>query len=404
MSESPLSVLEALAPALLPAPPVNGLGGSPRVAAILGRARGGERLSPEDALVLLHEATLLELGAAAAEVRRSRHGETRATYQIDRNINYTNVCIYRCTFCAFYRKAGDAEGYVLPLPEIGAKIEETLTLGGTGVLLQGGVHAELPFSFYEEMLGFLKEKYPRIHRHAFSAPEIFFLAKKEKTSIAGVLARLKAAGLMSVPGGGAEILDDEVRKRIWALTKAPVGKWAEVHREAHRLGMPTTATMMFGVGESYEERIHHFEVVRRVQDESLAEQVESFTAFIPWTFQEENTAMDGTVELAGGYDYLRTMALSRLYLDNVPHVQGSWLTQGKKIGSVSLSFGADDLGSIMIEENVVAAAGSHNRMTRDDMVSLIRDAGYTPVQRGSVYERCREECCAGLQGTQAASP
>ena len=404
MSESPVSVLEAPAPALLPAPPVSGLGGSPRVAAILGRARGGERLSPEDALVLLHAATLLELGAAAAEVRRSRHGETRATYQIDRNINYTNVCIYRCTFCAFYRKAGDAEGYVLPLPEIGAKIEETLTLGGTGVLLQGGVHAELPFSFYEEMLGFLKERYPRIHRHAFSAPEIFFLAKKEKTSIAGVLARLKAAGLMSVPGGGAEILDDEVRKRIWALTKAPVGKWAEVHREAHRLGMPTTATMMFGVGESYEERIHHFEVVRRVQDESLAEQVESFTAFIPWTFQEENTAMDGTVELAGGYDYLRTMALSRLYLDNVPHVQGSWLTQGKKIGSVSLSFGADDLGSIMIEENVVAAAGSHNRMTRDDMVSLIRDAGYTPVQRGSVYERCREECCAGLQGTQAASP
>jgi cyclic dehypoxanthinyl futalosine synthase len=397
MSESPLSVLEALAPALLPAPPVNGLGGSPRVAAILGRARGGERLSPEDALVLLHEATLLELGAAAAEVRRSRHGETRATYQIDRNINYTNVCIYRCTFCAFYRKAGDAEGYVLPLPEIGAKIEETLTLGGTGVLLQGGVHAELPFSFYEEMLGFLKERYPRIHRHAFSAPEIFFLAKREKTSIAGVLARLKAAGLMSVPGGGAEILDDEVRKRIWALTKAPVGKWAEVHREAHRLGMPTTATMMFGVGESYEERIHHFEVVRRVQDESLAEQVESFTAFIPWTFQEENTAMDGTVELAGGYDYLRTMALSRLYLDNVPHVQGSWLTQGKKIGSVSLSFGADDLGSIMIEENVVAAAGSHNRMTRDDMLALILDAGYTPVQRGSVYDRCRETCCRDLQ-------
>ena len=177
--------------------------------------------------------------------------------------------------------------------------------GDAGILLQGGVHADLPFSFYEELLGFLKEKYPKIHRHAFSAPEIYFLAKKEKTSVAHVLRRLKDAGLMSVPGGGAEILDDEVRKRVWALTKAPVARWAEVHREAHRLGMPTTATMMFGVGESYEERVNHFDVVRRVQDGSLAEGVESFTAFIPWTFQEENTAMDGTVELAGGYDYLR---------------------------------------------------------------------------------------------------
>jgi cyclic dehypoxanthinyl futalosine synthase len=391
-----MNVLEAPAQGLMPAPPATGLGGSPRVAAILGRARGGERLSPEDALALFHEATLLELGAAADEVRRRLHDPSRATYQIDRNINYTNVCIYRCTFCAFYREAGDEEGYVLPLPEIGAKIEETLALGGTGILLQGGVHAELPFSFYEELLGFLKEKYPKIHRHAFSAPEIYFLAKKEKTPVADVLRRLKDAGLMSVPGGGAEILDDEVRKRVWALTKAPVARWAEVHREAHRLGMPTTATMMFGVGESYEQRVNHFDVVRRVQDQSLAERAESFTAFIPWTFQEENTAMDGTVELASGYDYLRTMALSRLYLDNVPHVQGSWLTQGKKIGSVSLSFGADDLGSIMIEENVVAAAGSHNRMTREEMLSLIRDAGFTPVQRGSVYERCREECCRAL--------
>jgi cyclic dehypoxanthinyl futalosine synthase len=400
-----MEILEAPRPARYPAPAVTGLGGSPRVETILKKVRGGDRLSPDEALVLFREATLLELGTAADEVRRRLHDGTRASYQIDRNINYTNVCVYRCTFCAFYRKAGDEDGYVLPLSEIGAKVEETLALGGTGVLLQGGVHAELPFSFYEELLGFLKEKYPRIHRHAFSAPEIFFLAKKEKTTIADVLRRLKAAGLMSVPGGGAEILDDEVRKRIWALTKAPVAKWAEVHREAHRLGMPTTATMMFGVGESYEQRINHFDVVRRVQDESLARKGESFTAFIPWTFQEENTAMDGTVELAGGYDYLRTLALSRLYLDNVPHVQGSWLTQGKKIGSVSLSFGADDLGSIMLEENVVAAAGSHNRMTREGMISLISDAGYTPVQRGSVYDRCREACCAELvRGSFSAAP
>ena len=391
-----MSVAGADAHAVLSSPAAPGLGGSPRVLAILERSAAGERLTFADALVLYREATLLELGAAAHAVRCRMQPPGRATYQVDRNINYTNVCIYRCTFCAFYRKAGDAEAYVLPLPEIGRKVEETLALGGTGVLLQGGVHAELPFAWYEELLGFLRERYPGIHRHAFSAPEIYFLAKKERISVAAALKRLKDAGLMSVPGGGAEILDDEVRQRIWALTKSPTPKWAEVHREAHRLGMPTTATMMFGVGESWEQRLNHFDVVRRLQDESLAAGVESFTAFIPWTFQEENTVLDGQVETAGGYDYLRTLALSRLYLDNVPHVQGSWVTQGKKIGQVSLAFGADDLGSIMIEENVVAAAGAHNRMTREDMTALIGDAGFAPVQRGSVYERCREACCAGL--------
>jgi len=381
---------------VLPNPPAPGLGGSRRVRDVLRSVREGQRLGYRDALVLYREAALLELGEVADTVRRRKNPPGRATYQVDRNINYTNVCIYRCTFCAFYRPAGDAEAYVLPLPEIGKKVEETLALGGTGVLLQGGVHAELPLAFYEEMLGFLRATYPRIHRHAFSAPEIYFIAKKERISIAAALTRLKTAGLMSVPGGGAEILDDDVRRRIWALTKSPTAKWAEVHREAHRLGMPTSATMMFGVGETHEQRLNHFEVVRALQDEALKEGDESFTAFIPWTFQEENTALDGGVETAGGVDYLRTLALARLYLDNVPHVQGSWVTQGKKIGQVSLAFGADDLGSIMIEENVVAAAGARNRMTRDDMTSLIRDAGFTPVQRGSVYERCREACCRDL--------
>jgi cyclic dehypoxanthinyl futalosine synthase len=377
--------------------PVPGLGGSPRVAEAAARARGGGRLSYDDGLVLFREATLLEAGAAADAVRRRMHPADRVTYQVDRNVNYTNVCIYRCAFCAFYRPAGDAEGYVLPLPEIGRKVEETIALGGTGILLQGGVHAELPFSYYEDVLSFLRGKYPQVHRHAFSAPEIYFLAKKEKSSIADVLKRLQTAGLQSVPGGGAEILEDGVRKRIWALTKAPTEKWADVHRAAHRLGMPTTATMMFGVGETHEERLHHLDVVRRVQDASLAEGVESFTAFIPWTFQEENTAMDGTVETAGGCDYLRTLAIARLYLDNVPHVQGSWLTQGAKIGSVATAFGADDLGSIMIEENVVAAAGSHNRMEGEEaMCRLIRDSGFTPVKRGSVYDRCRDACCRDL--------
>jgi cyclic dehypoxanthinyl futalosine synthase len=394
-----VSVVSPLAPALpavLPNAPVPGIGGAPRVKEALARARGGERLSYDEGLVLFREATLLEAGAGADAVRRRKHPPDRVTYQVDRNVNYTNVCIYRCAFCAFYRPAGDAEGYVLPLEEIGKKVEETIALGGTGILLQGGVHAELPFSYYEDVLSFLRERYPQVHRHAFSAPEIHFLAKKEKTSVADVLARLQKAGLQSVPGGGAEILDDDVRKRIWALTKAPTEKWAEVHRAAHRLGMPTTATMMFGVGESHEQRLRHLDVVRRVQDASLAEGRESFTAFIPWTFQEENTAMDGTVETAGGCDYLRTLAIARLYLDNVPHVQGSWLTQGAKIGSVATSFGADDLGSIMIEENVVAAAGSHNKMGEPAMRELIRDAGFTPVKRGSVYERCREVCCAGL--------
>jgi cyclic dehypoxanthinyl futalosine synthase len=369
---------------------------SVRVEEILAGVRAGERLGREDALVLYRQASLLELGLAADEVRRRLHDPGQVTFQVDRNINYTNVCIYRCTFCAFYRSVGHEEGYVLPLEEIGRKVQETLDLGGTGVLLQGGVHAELPFQFYVDLLNFLRTEFPGIHRHAFSAPEIFFLAKKEKSSIAEVLARLKDAGLMSVPGGGAEILDDEVRRRIWALAKAPTSKWAEVHREAHRLGMPTTATMMFGVDESLEQRLNHFDVVRALQDESIERGAESFTAFIPWTFQEENTVLDGTVAIAGGAEYLRTLALSRLYLDNVPHVQGSWLTQGKKIGEVSLFFGADDLGSIMIEENVVAAAGSHNRTTRDEMVDLIRDAGFRARQRGSVYERCHEPCCAGL--------
>jgi cyclic dehypoxanthinyl futalosine synthase len=354
------------------------------------------RITPGDAARLFREASLLELGQAAHRVRCFRQPEGTATFQVDRNINYTNVCIYRCAFCAFYRKAGDPEGYVLPADEIGRKVEETLALGGTGVLLQGGVHAELPFSYYEEVLSFLRSRYPGIHRHAFSAPEIWFLAKREKVPVKDVLARLQKAGLMSVPGGGAEILDDPVRKRIWALTKSPVREWSLVHREAHRLGMTTTATMMFGVGETFEERVRHLDVIRTLQDESLAEGGASFTAFIPWTFQEENTALDGTVEISGGADYLRTLAISRLYLDNVPHVQGSWVTQGKKIGQVSLLFGADDLGSIMIEENVVAAAGAHNRMTRDDMVALIREAGFVPRQRGSVYDRCSEPCCREL--------
>ena len=362
---------------------------SGRTEEILERALGGERLSPGDAVVLLDEGNLLALGSAADTIRRRQNDPNVATYIVDRNINYTNVCIYRCQFCAFYRPSSkDPDAYVLSWDQIGEKIQETIDLGGTGILLQGGVHAELPFSFYEEMFRFIKSSFPSIHLHALSAPEVYFLQKVTKAPMRDVIARLRDAGLQSIPGGGAEILEDSVRRRIWSLTKAPTEKWVEVHEAAHSLGMRTTATMMFGVGETSAQRVAHFDVVRRLQDRSGG-----FTAWIPWTFQRENTALDQKVDEAGGFEYLKTLAVSRLYLDNIRHVQGSWVTQGSKIGQVSLSFGADDLGSIMIEENVVYAAGARNRMTQPEMRRLIADAGYEPVQRRTLYDACRDVCC-----------
>ena len=356
---------------------------------ILDRTLSGERLSVSDAVALLEEGDLLELGAAATEIRNRRNDPAVATYIVDRNINYTNVCVYRCQFCAFYRPtAKHPEAYVLSHGEIGDKIQETIELGGTGVLLQGGVHAELPFSFYEDMFRFIRKSFPTIHLHALSAPEVYFLQKITKQPMGDVIARLRDAGLQSIPGGGAEILEDSVRKRIWSLTKAPTDKWVEVHESAHTLGMRTTATMMFGVGETYADRVEHFRVVRDLQDRTGG-----FTAWIPWTFQKENTVLDGKVEEAGGFEYLKTLAVSRLFLDNVRHVQGSWVTQGPKIGQVSLSFGADDLGSIMIEENVVYAAGARNRMDQEGMRRLLSDAGYEPVQRRTLYDACKDFCC-----------
>jgi cyclic dehypoxanthinyl futalosine synthase len=365
---------------------------------ILDRTLSGERLSSADAVTLMEEGSLLALGAAANEIRTRQNDSNVATYIVDRNINYTNVCIYRCQFCAFYRPSSkDPEAYVLSFDQIGEKIRETIDLGGTGVLLQGGVHAELPFSFYEEMFRFIKKTFPTIHLHALSAPEVYFLQKITKWPMREVIARLRDAGLQSIPGGGAEVLEDSVRKRIWSLTKAPTEKWVDVHETAHHLGMRTTATMMFGVGETYEQRVKHFEVVRDLQDRTGG-----FTAWIPWTFQKENTVLDGKVEEAGGFEYLKTLAVSRLYLDNFRHVQGSWVTQGPKIGQVSLSFGADDLGSIMIEENVVYAAGARNRMTQEEMRRLIADAGYEPVQRRTLYDACADFCCTSAIPTPKA--
>ena len=361
-----------------------------RTPEIIEATLSGERLSPERAVTLLEEGDLLSLGEAANEVRNRHNDPCVATYIVDRNINYTNVCVYRCQFCAFYRPSADhPESYVLTWDQIGSKIQETIDLGGTGILLQGGVHAGLPFSFYEEMFRFIRGSFPTIHLHALSAPEVFFLEKLTRWPMREVISRLRDAGLQSIPGGGAEILEDSVRRRIWSLTKAPTEKWVDVHESAHDLGMRTTATMMFGVGETLAQRVEHMRVVRDLQDRTSG-----FTAWIPWTFVKENTDLDGKVEEAGGFEYLKTLAVSRLFFDNIRHVQGSWVTQGPKIGQVSLSFGADDLGSIMIEENVVYAAGARNRMDQEGMRRLIGEAGYEPVQRRTLYDACPEACCA----------
>ena len=348
---------------------------------ILDRAVAGKRLDRDEVQALFDAAPLLELGQAALAVRERLVEPHAATYIIDRNINYTNVCVYRCRFCAFYRTPEADDAYLLPLDEIIAKVAETVAAGGTGILLQGGVHPALRLTDYEELLQGLKRTFPHVHLHAFSVPEIWFVAKAEKLPVREVIRRLMAAGLDSIPGGGAEILEDATRRRIWSRAKAPAADWLEVHRQAHDLGLRTTATMMFGVGEPTSARVEHLLGVRGVQDATGG-----FTAFIPWTFQDANTDLEGEVEPSGGYDYLRTLAISRLALDNIVHVQGSWVTQGPKVGELSLAFGADDLGSIMLEENVVAAAGANHRMGQGDMERIIRSAGYTPRQRRTLYE------------------
>ncbi len=349
--------------------------------AILERAAAGKRLEPDEILELFRSAPLLPLGWAASRVRERMVPGGEATYIVDRNINTTDACAQRCRFCAFRTDPGDPADDVLPFGAIARKVAETVASGGTGILLQGGIHPGLGIEWYEALLRRLKETFPHVHLHAFSAPEIVFLAKKERLGVAEVIRRLHAAGLDSIPGGGAEILEDATRRRIGCLGKASTAEWLEVHREAHRQGIRTTATMMFGVGEPYEARVEHLSVIRELQDETGG-----FTAFIPWTFQDTNTELEGEVEPSGGYDYLRTLAISRIALDNIVHVQGSWVTQGPKIGQVSLHFGANDLGSIMIEENVVAAAGARHRMTQAQMERTIVGAGFTPRQRRTLHE------------------
>jgi len=328
---------------------------TPEIDAILERAAEGARLRPQEALLLLREAPLLDLGVAADRVRRRLHPESIVTYIIDRNINYTNVCVVRCSFCAFYRDPGHPEGYLHSKESLYAKIEETLALGGTGILMQGGHHPDLPIEWYEDLLRSFKEKFPRLHVHAFSPPEIQHIVKVSRRPLEEVLRRLKAAGLDSIPGGGGEILADPVRRAISPL-KTMSDDWLAVMETAHGLGLPTTATMMFGHVESYADRVAHLDAIRGLQDSSLARGGAAFTAFISWTYKTENTALGGR-EVSSA-EYLRTQAVTRLFLDNIPNIQSSWVTQGPKIGQLALLFGANDMGSLMIEENVVASAGT----------------------------------------------
>ncbi len=340
------------------------------------------RMTPSQALDLLASDDLIGLGMEADAVRRRLHPGNVITYQIDRNINYTNICTEYCSFCAFYRPVGSAEGYVQPLESIFQKIEETISLGGTGILMQGGLHPGLTIDYYEWLLSSIKRRYPELHLHCLSAPEILNIAEVSDLSVRDTIARLMDAGLDSIPGAGAEILDDEVRFRI-ARLKCRTQEWLEVHRTAHRLGLRTTATMMFGVGETLQHRVNHLEHLRRLQDETGG-----FTAFIPWFFQRENTSLGRFIKHeATAVDYLKTLAVARLYLDNILHVQASWLTPGHKICQIALRFGANDVGSILIEENVVYAAGCKNTSNEEELRHLIADAGFRPCKRDTLYRK-----------------
>jgi cyclic dehypoxanthinyl futalosine synthase len=366
---------------------------------IARKVEAGQRLSHAEGVSLLRDAELLELGRLADTVKRRLHPEPVVTYIIDRNINYTNVCTAQCAFCAFYRDVPSKEGYVLNKSQMAQKIEETMELGGRQLLLQGGLHPDLGIEFYEEMFRWIKATYP-IWIHGLSPAEVQHIRKISNLTVEEAIRRLMAAGLDSIPGGGAEVLSDRVRGII-GIAKGTTAEWLEVMEVAHRLGMKTTATMMFGHVETLEERIDHLLHLRDLQDRT-----NGFTAFIAWTFQPENTALAGD-ELTS-FQYLRTLAVSRLMLDNVPNIQASWVTQGPKIGQLSLCFGANDFGSLMIEENVVSAAGAHFRLTEAEIARNIQDAGFVPKRRTMQYEivgdpYCWSHAVPAMPGADAAA-
>ena len=352
--------------------------------AVADKVGSGERLTREDGVALMLEGDLLGLGMLADQVRQRLHPEGVVTYIIDRNINYTNVCTAQCAFCAFYRDLPARDGYVLSKAQLAQKIEETLGLGGNQILLQGGLHPDLGIEYYEELFRWIKASYP-IWIHGLSPAEVKHICRVSGLSTRQAIERLVAAGLDSIPGGGAEILSDRVRNAIGAA-KGSTADWLEVMEVAHGVGLKTTATMMFGHVETPEERVDHLLHLRELQDLT-----HGFTAFIAWTFQPENTAM-ARDELTS-FQYLRTLAVARVMLDNFPSVQASWVTQGGKIGQVSLRFGANDFGSLMIEENVVSAAGAHFRLTEAEIARSIQDAGFIPKRRTMDYTIVGDPYC-----------
>lgn len=353
------------------------------VKAILAKAISGRRISGSECLALLRCPDLPAIGHAADAVRRRLHPEGMASFLIDRNINYTNVCVARCTFCNFYRKPGQEGGYLLDRQTIFKKIEETIARGGTGILMQGGMHPDLKIEYYEDLLRSIRRRF-KIHLHCFSPPEIVVLAKLSRLTLRQAIRRLRDAGLDSIPGGGAEILTDRMRREI-GPGKCTTAEWLEVMRVAHREGLLTTATMMIGGGETLEERVEHLQKLRDLQDETGG-----FVAFIPWNVQLENTPMQATIKQpVSAVEYLRLLAVARIFLDNFRNLQVSWLTQGLQVGQLALHFGANDVGSIMIEENVISAAGAHRKADSRDLIRLIEEAGFLPAQRDTLYRRFR---------------
>jgi cyclic dehypoxanthinyl futalosine synthase len=346
---------------------------------IARKVEGGQRIDAAEALELYRRAPTHLLGRLADGIRARLHPERFVTYIIDRNVNYTNVCVARCNFCAFYRPVGSAEGYVLGFDEIFRKIDETIAVGGNQLLLQGGHNPDLPIAWYEDLLRAVKERYPEFKLHALSPPEVLHISRINHLSVPDVISRLMAAGLDSIPGGGAEILVDRVRRLLNCYGKATADEWLDVMRQAHLAGLRTTATMMYGTVETDEERIEHMMRLRALQDETGG-----FTAFITWSYQPEHTERGGFE--ATGVDYLRTLALARIILDNFDNLQASWVTQGGKVGQLSLAYGANDMGSVMIEENVVRAAGAAYCMDEVEIVTNIEDAGFIPKRRNMHYD------------------
>jgi cyclic dehypoxanthinyl futalosine synthase len=339
----------------------------------------GGRIGAGDALALYRGAPTALLGRLADAVRARKHPERIVTYIIDRNVNYTNVCVAKCNFCAFYRPVGSADGYVLGFDELFRKIDETIAVGGVQLLLQGGHNPDLPLTWFEDLFRAIKQRYPSFKLHALSPPEVIHLSRLSQLPVASVIDRLIAAGLDSIPGGGAEILVDRVRKALHCHGKATADEWLDVMRQAHRAGLRTTATMMYGTVETDEERLEHLLRLRDLQDETGG-----FTAFITWSYQPDHTELGGRE--ATGLDYLRTLAIARIVLDNFDNLQASWVTQGGKVGQLSLAYGANDMGSVMIEENVVRAAGASYCMDEAEIVRNIEDAGFAAKRRNMHYE------------------